>query len=480
MPIARLAAEAAEGITARIEDAQGALGDLWEPRLRLGVTGLARAGKTVFIASLVANLLDRGRMRLLDAEAEGRILAAGLAPFPDRRIPRFAQEAHMADLLGEPPRWPESTRALSTLRLSFRLAAPRGLAGLASGLTAGLTGPRRLHLDVTDYPGEWLADLALLSLDYAAWSAEAIAVARTPARAPHAGAFLAAVEGAAQGEVEAEAARLAALFTDYLRAGAAAGLSGLAPGRFLAPGELEGSPALAFAPLPPGTRSALRTEMARRYETYRREVARPFFREHFARLDRQVVLVDLLAALSGGPRAVEDLRRTLGGVLAAFRPGGPSWLAPFLGRRTDRILFAVTKADHVHHVQHPALAGLLRAVVREAADRAELRGVQTRVMALAALRATTEQMVSRDGRELACVRGVLAETGRPAVLHPGALPDDPAGLLAEARAGAEAWRGPGFAAHRFAAPRLRLGPGEGPPHIRLDRAAQFLIGDRLR
>ena len=26
---------------------------------------------------------------------------------------------------------------------------------------------------------------------------------------------------------------------------------------------------------------------------------------------------------------------------------------------------------------------------------------------------------------------------------------------------------------------LRLKPGEGPPHIRLDRAAQFLIGDRL-
>ena len=24
-----------------------------------------------------------------------------------------------------------------------------------------------------------------------------------------------------------------------------------------------------------------------------------------------------------------------------------------------------------------------------------------------------------------------------------------------------------------------LEPGEGPPHIRLDRAAQFLIGDRL-
>ncbi|HBR36033.1 MAG TPA: hypothetical protein DD939_01875, partial [Sulfitobacter pontiacus] len=34
----------------------------FEPVIRLGVTGLARSGKTVFITSLVANLLDRGRM----------------------------------------------------------------------------------------------------------------------------------------------------------------------------------------------------------------------------------------------------------------------------------------------------------------------------------------------------------------------------------------------------------------------------------
>ncbi|MEP1498254.1 YcjX family protein, partial [Pseudophaeobacter sp.] len=44
----------------------------FEPTLRLGVTGLARAGKTVFITSLVANLLNRGRMLQLDAARMGR------------------------------------------------------------------------------------------------------------------------------------------------------------------------------------------------------------------------------------------------------------------------------------------------------------------------------------------------------------------------------------------------------------------------
>ena len=36
-----------------------------------------------------------------------------------------------------------------------------------------------------------------------------------------------------------------------------------------------------------------------------------------------------------------------------------------------------------------------------------------------------------------------------------------------------------FEAMSFAPAPLTLKPGDGPPHIRLDRAAQFLIGDRL-
>ena len=69
--------------------------DFFTPSLRLGVTGLSRAGKTVFITSLVANLLERGRMPQLRAVAENRILAAYLQPQPDHTIPRVAFEDHL-------------------------------------------------------------------------------------------------------------------------------------------------------------------------------------------------------------------------------------------------------------------------------------------------------------------------------------------------------------------------------------------------
>ena len=79
---------------------------------------------------------------------------------------------------------------------------------------------------------------------------------------------------------------------------------------------------------------------------------------------------------------------------------------------------------------------------------------------------------------LEAVRGRLL-LGKSAVMYPGQLPGDPARLLAPARLGAERWLDADFGLMGFAPARITQRPGEGPPHIRLDRAAEFLIGDRL-
>ena len=39
-------------------------------------------------------------------------------------------------------------------------------------------GTGRLHIDIVDYPGEWLLDLPLLEIDFAEWSAQALAEAQ--------------------------------------------------------------------------------------------------------------------------------------------------------------------------------------------------------------------------------------------------------------------------------------------------------------
>ncbi len=465
----------ADGVARGVERLSDSVSErFFEPTIRLGVTGLARSGKTVFITALVANLLDRGRMVQLAAVRDGRIDAAFLQPQPDDTVPRFDYETHLAMLTGPAPQWPDSTRAISELRLSLRVAPV--------GLLSGLQGPRTVHIDIVDYPGEWLLDLALLDKTYDSWSAEVLARIRSRRCAREFLAQALAVDAsAAHGETVAQ--DLARTFASYLNAARQDGFYDCTPGRFLLPGDLAGSPVLTFAPIPfqgKSQRGSLHREMQRRFEAYKRQVVMPFFRDHFSRIDRQVVLVDALSAIHSGPRALEDLRHAMADILGAFRPGGNGLLSRLLrGKRVEKILFAATKADHLHHSQHPQMTAIIEALTREAQDRARFAGAKTSALALAALRATTEEMRRHDGADLGCVRGTLLDSGKQAAFYPGALPDDPAHLLGPARTGADKWLNGDYRAMNFAPARLSMKPGDGPPHIRLDRAAEFLIGDLL-
>jgi predicted YcjX-like family ATPase len=451
-------------------DVAAGVTDVFDPTVRLGVTGLSRAGKTVFITSLVANLMDRGRMGAFTPTS--RIETAFLQPQPDDTVPRFDFERHLAALTSAEPRWPEGTRAVSELRLSLRVRS--------SGMLGGLRGARTVHLDIVDYPGEWLLDLGLMQKTYEQWSERALARLREWDE----GGYLAEME-AADPEAKLDepvAQALARAYTEALRAARAAGAYDLTPGRFLLPGELEGSPALTFAPLPdgPAPRGSLRREMARRFEAYKAKVVQPFFREHFARLDRQVVLLDVLGAIRRGPHAVEEMRAALADILTAFKPGTLNWLLGLLGaRRVDRVLFAATKADHLHHSQHARLADILDAMVSDARRRADFAGARTEVLALAALRATVEETREHRGEQLPVVRGRLLETGREAALYAGELPPDASHVLTPALEGAREWLDGDYDIMEFAPAPLTLRPGEGPPFIRLDRAAEFLLADRL-
>lgn len=462
--IARSVGAVADTITAPFTD----------PVIRLGVTGLSRAGKTVFITSLVANLLNRGRMPQLQAATSGAIQAAYLQPQPDDTVARFPYEDHLAAITARQPYWPKGTERVSELRLSLKVQP--------SGLLGSFQGPKTIHIDIVDYPGEWLLDLSLLDRDFASWSAEVLA--RTENR-PEGAAFMSALGDAdpSAGFDEPQAQTLAAAFTRHLKAAREAGFSDCTPGRFLLPGDLEGSPVLTFAPLPlvdKPARKSLWREFERRFESYKRHVVRPFFRDHFAKIDRQIVLVDVLGAIHAGPQAVDDMRRAMADILGAFRPGRNDFLTRlFQGRRIDKILFAATKADHLHHEQHPQLTAITQALLRDAQDRAQFSGAITQAMSIASLRTTVEDTRRHNGADLGVVRGHLLGQDKQAAFYPGALPSDPSHLLGPAQSGADTWLDADYQVMSFAPAPLTLKPGDGPPHIRLDKAAQFLLGDKL-
>ncbi|WP_395697137.1 YcjX family protein [Methylocella sp.] len=472
--------------------------------VRLGVTGLSRAGKTVFITALIEHLTKaaspslRGRKNTLPVfrvHADGRLISGDLEPQPDDNVPRFAYEEHLEALSGpdgdsQARIWPQSTRRISELRLRLQFQQKAGLN----------PGRRALTLDIVDYPGEWLLDLPLLEKSYAQWSQESLEAASSAARAPLAAQFrgFCAQKDAKAKFREEDARRAAELFTAYLRAcrGEAFSFSSLPPGRFLMPGDLAGSPALTFAPLaldpsglyPPDSLAAM---MERRYEAYKAHVVKPFFRDHFSRLDRQIVLVDALAALNAGPASMRDLEQALGDVLGAFRAGRSNALSAIFRPKIDRILFAATKADHLHHTSHDRLEAILRLLTARAIARVQGVGAEIDVIAMAAVRATREARVeSHGGPALDAVVGTPLDGERigdelfdgktEAAIFPGELPEDPKAVFRDAVT-APAPDEADYRFVRFRPPvptRARDGTLAPPSHIRLDRAFQFLLGDK--
>lgn len=468
---------------------------VFDPTIRLGVTGLSRAGKTVFITSLIQNLLTASRMPVLKAQNEGRISKVSLQPQPDDDIPRFSYEEHVENLLNNRI-WPQSTRSISQVRLKIEYETAEGWGKYFS--------PGYLNLDIIDYPGEWLLDLPLLSQDFETFSKNALDLAKMGGRRELSKVWLKSIEGIdiTAPMAEPEIKRIASEFSNYLNAckDEKWAFSTLPPGRFLLPGDLDGSPAVTFFPLPPLTGgkpdpNSLYLAMERRFESYKSKVVKPFYQNHFARLDRQIILVDALQALNAGSDAVADLERGIADILLSFNIGKNNFLENFFTRRIDKIMIAATKADHLHHQSHDKLEKLINRLVERAKMKIGTSGVDVDIIAMAAIRATKEASYKDGTDELPVIIGT-PESGQgingnrfdgktEKAIFPGDLPEDLDSIFKaiESKSDEDLRQTHDLNFVKFRPPETKASINISTislPHIRLDRAIEFLIGDKLQ
>jgi len=446
--------------------------------LRVAVTGLSRAGKTVFLVSLISNLLAMGRGRdtlpalraaLDDGTGRSRLVGVAIEPSGVQRIPRFAYEENLAGLAGAAPHWPAFTDQPALITLRLRLRRRQGIAGMVGSLL----GEREIRLELLDYPGEWLLDLPMLPQDFANWSRETLRLLGQPARAGLAEdflRFLTAIPGGAVAD-EALAQHGFRLYRDALkRAKEEQGLRWLQPGRFLMPGPWGEAPFMHFFPFAgpeqpaPGSLAQLLRD---RFETYKAEMRQSFFDPHFSRFNRQVVLVDVLGALFAGRTAFEDTARALREIAASYRREMQSTL-PF-GRRIERIVFAATKADHVPDQAQDALRRTLEhmALPEESAPRSARHGFAN----VASIDCTVSGDTVVDGIPERIVFGVpLGGTERRA-FRLGAIPT---GAVHESY-----WSRPYFRLPALRPPLIEAGDAAPIPQSGIDEVLAALIGDVL-
>ena len=440
-------------------------------RLRVAVTGLSRSGKTVFLTALLHNLHlaarlkegQTGHLPFFDPVAKGTLEDVSLWPIDD--LPAFPFLPNLDRLLDTPPEFPPSTTGLSGFGAALRYR-PQGFLGRQ------LVDSTTVEIEIVDYPGEWLLDLPLLERTYAEWSAATLRLAETGARATLAGDWRQIDPDAPASEDALEQARLS--YTTWLQAcrEPPLNLSFLQPGRFLRPGGGIDLAALRFCPLSLAgepKRGSIAEAMRERFERYKATIVRPFYETVFSGFDRQLVLVDVIGGLNAGAESFADMRRALAGVLQSFARDDEGLLARLFRSRTEKVLFAATKADHVTANQFHNLRLLLRAMVADDTGQLPAVGAETDFAALSAIKCTANRRVLYQGQQITVLEGVIKGRRETEQLFPGEIP--------EHLPTPEDWAADRFRFYDFVPPSLARDRARGIPHIHLDKALQFLIGD---
>jgi hypothetical protein len=477
-----------------------------EDVIKLAVTGLSRAGKTVFITSLIQNLLALAAQkdvlpqltRRLSDTGLNRLRAVTILPAGVSAMPHFDQAAKLADLSAAEPAWPDRTSDIAQISLALTLT-------YRSALRQKL-GERRVRLDIVDYPGEWLLDLPLLTQSYTEWSEQTLALLRESPRRGVSQPFLAFVASRRPGDrvdegLAREGHRLykAALEACRVRHG----LRYLQPGRFLCPGPHGDVPLLWFFPMdvhPPLTplSGSLMALLSDRFEAYKRDMRARFFETHFRAFDRQVLLVDVLGALYAGQAAFQDTARAIKDISRALRYGayqgftadaaasvlhGAAYVLPsplarassaaadrLGGSRIGRVVFVATKADHVPALKRDNLRYLLRSLSGTIESQQQAAGAAVSYQVAASLRSTEDGSAMMDGRAVQVVKGRVMgeEKVRPFFVDvPVAMPPD------------DFWTGGFFELPQFRPPPIDSGGRNGLPHLGLDVVLDELLGDLL-
>jgi len=419
-------------------------------RIRIGVAGLSRAGKSSFITSLVRQLQAHDESDLLSFSPalEGRIESVEVIP-PDktRHLSYFQYSEYLSALQASPSRFPDSTVDVSGVDVEIYYRSRRGKR-------------RKLTVEITDFPGEWLIDLAMLGMTYDEWNRWQCRLWESRERYPE---FVSLSQDIFKADYSDDAAltplklRYQKLLQDT-RQGEEGAL--LQPGQLCtARHQVDRFPMACTDLLDSDENHTLRRWMASEYEAYISHYVAPFFESYLQHIDRQVVLVDVQEILLTNDARFDETSEALSLILGKFDYSESHTLLNWLRPKVDKTCFYATKADRVLPEDHSALRKILQRVGRDAIRYSKANGAAVVVDAISAICTTTPKRVS-DGDVL---QG-FDEEGKPlAYQNPSLMQDDELCYALN---------------HEFIAPTLvPIIKGGIPTHIRLDSALEQLLSD---
>ncbi len=424
--------------------------------VKIAITGLSRAGKTVFITSLIDQLLYQDK--ILSVTVLHSPFKTSIKP-PLVNAKRFDYYTLIHQLKYE-HQWTKGTDEITHTVLEIQTKSRFAIINNSS-----------FKIELIDYPGEWLLDLALLNIEYTEWSKKTIQWLRTindDLTKKFLNTLDSLQENVSGPDVEM---RLHNEYKSLLLHLKKNHYSQITPGRFIMPSDLANDPMLVFAPLPTNASIKMQKIFQKKYNKYIKDVVRDIHLEHFKGFERQVVLVDVIEALQNGYACYNDMKSGLKSMLSLYEHKNKNFIAQWLRPSIKKVLFCATKADQVAASQHSNFSELLIDMIDSLRKELDISHIATDTQIVAALKSTISIEKKYIGQTLSFVRGILEEDNEMHDLYPGKMPSR---FPSKAEYDVSEY---GY--KNFLPPKKSYRDDESLEHINMDRVIKKLIGDLL-
>jgi len=340
--------------------------------IKLAVTGLSRSGKSVFITSLINQLISGKKIERV-FRSRGKEFVARVRKLKDDKTQEFDYLSILEDFRGEKPKWPPSTSSLSKIAVEIEVKS-----------NSSFFPNKIINLEIIDYPGEWLFDLEMFGKSFDEWSEIVLSQLKHHIKKDLTKEWQSEINkhdiyGFSDGSDDK---KIVELYRDYLKTIQNMGLSLIQPARSIQDNNSLLDPSIIlFTPLPKPKyinphEDSIYTRFKNRYNRYISEIVAPLKNSYFSQFDRQIILVDVLKALENGYDAFVDMAEAIKQIIKIYDYGDRSFLKPFLERRIDKVLFGATKGDHISPNQYSNYRNLLNMIVEEAKRELEVKGVE--------------------------------------------------------------------------------------------------------
>ena len=423
--------------------------------VKIAITGLSRSGKTVFITSLIDQLLHQNKISLLNKKY--KTFKIDLKP-PKSEIKRFDYYSFSKDIKLNAI-WPDGTDEITSTILEFE-----------SKSSFPLMGNSKFRLELIDYPGEWILDIALLETSYEQWSEDTISWMKN-LNEPLANEYLKDIEKLDDNsKVEEFESALHMKYTQMLKTFKKNHYSNLTPGRFIMPSDLKDDPMLLFAPIH-RSKSQLHKQFKLRYKNYIKNIVKEIQLKHFKGFDRQIVLIDTVEALQNGSQCYEDMKLGLRNMLSLYDHKNKNFISQFFSSSIKNVIFIATKADLVASSQHNNYLSLLNEMIEEIQKSLDINHVQTNTYVIASVKCTQTVKSKHNGKVLSCIRGIDAKTKNTVEIYPGEMPSSfpfP-----------NEWDISNYAFEEFLPAKKQYKSNEAFDNINMDKIIEAILGDLL-